>query len=304
MRNAHAAAPSWQGWREEAVDVCALPLAQRLAALLDRDPAALRGGDALPQGWHVILFAPMTPQARLGSDGHPREAGGFAPPDLPRRMLGGRRVRFERDLAIGAPVRRTSVLTSFERKQGRSGALAVASLRHTITAEGESEPAIIEEQDILYREAAGGAPGPGVAVAPDVPVAPGVAVAPDVPATAEPAVPSHTRPFRPDPVMLFRYSAITFNGHRIHYDQPYATAEEGYPGLIVNGGLIALMLLEFVRDVAGRTLRAMSVRNRAPLICGRPARLCVAPAGEGAEEGWTLWAEDEAGRLALEASAR
>jgi 3-methylfumaryl-CoA hydratase len=140
---------------------------------------------------------------------------------------------------------------------------------------------VIEEQDVIYRAAAG---------APEA--------AKPAPEPVRPA-PSLTRAFTPDPVMLFRYSAVTFNGHRIHYDQPYATGTEGYPGLIVNGGLTALLLLELVKVAAGRPLTAMSVRNRKPLICGRPARLCAAAAGDG----WDLWAEDSNGRMALEAHA-
>jgi 3-methylfumaryl-CoA hydratase len=272
----------WFDRREEAADVCALPLVQRLAALLDQDPARLRNGDALPQGWHMILFTPVAPQSGLGQDGHPTASGLLAPPaDLPRRMLGGRRTQFERALRIGAEMRRVSQVVAFEEKQGRSGRLAIATLRHSIFEGDAAAPSVIEEQDVIYRAAAG------------VPEA-----AKPAPEPVRPA-PSLTRAFTPDPVMLFRYSAVTFNGHRIHYDQPYATGTEGYPGLIVNGGLTALLLLELVKVAAGRPLTAMSVRNRKPLICGRPARLCAAAAGDG----WALWAEDSNGRMALEAHA-
>jgi 3-methylfumaryl-CoA hydratase len=272
----------WLNRREETVDICALPLVQRLAALLDRDPGGYRASDALPQGWHMILFTPVTPQSGLGADGHPAASGLMsAPADLPRRMLGGRRARFEGVLRIGAEVRRVSEVVAFEAKQGRSGRLAIATIRHSIFEAGANAAAVIEEQDVIYRAAAGAAEAGAPAAEPLRPM------------------PSLTRELTPDPVMLFRYSTITFNGHRIHYDQDYATGAEGYPGLIVNGGLTALLLLELVKELAGRSLRTMSVRNRRPLICGRPARLCVAPAGEG----WDLWAEDETGRMALEAHA-
>lgn len=277
------------GRREEAVDLCTLPLVQRLAALLDHDPGEYRTGDLLPQGWHMILFTPVARQSGLGPDGHPEAAGLLAAPaHLPRRLLGGRRTRFVGPLRIGAEVRRVSEVTAFEEKQGQSGRLAVATVRHSLFEAGQPEAAVIEEQDVIYREAAGAAVG----------------AAPRPVSEAERPVPAHVRTVTPDPVMLFRYSAVTFNGHRIHYDPAYATSVEGYPGLIVNGGLTALLLLELGKEALGRPLAGLQVRNRRPLICGRPARLCAAPVcAERAGDGLALWAEDEGGRLALEASA-
>jgi 3-methylfumaryl-CoA hydratase len=274
-------APAWLNRREETADLCALPLVQRLAALLDRDPAAFRDGDALPQGWHMILFTPVARQSELGPDGHPVAGGMSAPPGLPRRMLGGRRTRFCAPLRIGAPVHRVSEVVGFEEKQGRSGRLGVAALRHSIAEAGQSEPAVIEEQDVIYRAAAGTPAEAAATTAPERPAA------------------THSRAFTPDPALLFRYSAITFNAHRIHYDEHYATSQEGYPGLIVNGGLTALLLLELAKDAAGQAFAELKVRNRRPLICGRPATLCATRSSEG----WTLWAEDDQGRMALEASA-
>ncbi len=229
----------------------------------------------------MILFTPEAPQSALGVDGHPIAGGILAPPaELPRRMLGGRRTRFNGVLRIGGTARRLSEVATFEEKQARSGRLAVATVRHSIVADGEPEPAIIEEQDVIYREAVGTV---SAAAAPD----------PDRP------TPFREHTITPDPAMLFRYSAITFNAHRIHYDAAYATGQEGYPGLIVNGGLTALLLLEMAKQVATRDLTRLNVRNRRPLLCGHPARLCVAPDGEG----WVLWAEDDEGRMALEANA-
>lgn len=272
---------SWLGRRVEAEDVCALAQARRLAALLDRDPARLREGDALPPGWHAVLFTPEPPQSALGPDGHPSGGDGLPPPPLPRRMLGGRRTRFLSPLRIGAAVRRISEVTGFAEKQGRSGRLVLVTLRHTIAHADAPDAAVIEEQDIVYREAASGAPADAAAV-------------PAPPAAA------HSRAFNPDPVLLFRYSAVTFNAHRIHYDRPYATGQEGYPDLVVNGGLTALLLLELWTSATGRAPAEMTARNRRPLFCGRSARLCAAPAGDG----WALWAEDADGAVALEATAR
>jgi 3-methylfumaryl-CoA hydratase len=277
----------WLGRREETQDVCALPLVRRLAALLDQDPARLRTGDALPEGWHMILFTPETRQSALGSDGHAGGGDFLPPPPLPRRMLGGRRTRFAAPIRIGDEMKRVSEVTGFEEKSGRSGKLVIVTLRHSI-GPVDGDAAVIEEQDIIYRE-------------PASPAAKAEGAKAEGAAAEEPrAEPVATRDFRPDPVLLFRYSAVTFNGHRIHYDAPYATGTEGYPGLIVNGGLTALLALELGKQAMGRAPVAMQVRNRRPLICDRPARLCAAPA----EAGFALWAEDDKGRVALEASIK
>jgi 3-methylfumaryl-CoA hydratase len=272
----------WLGRREETQDVCALPLARRLAALLDQDPAGFRTGDALPEGWHMILFTPETRQGGLGPDGHAGGGDFLPPPPLPRRMLGGRRTRFDAPIRIGDEMKRVSEVTGFEEKSGRSGKLVIVTLRHSI-GPADGEAAVIEEQDIIYRE----------------PATPGVK-SEAAPAEESRSAPTATRDFAPDPVLLFRYSAVTFNGHRIHYDAPYTTGTEGYPALIVNGGLTALFALELGKQAMGRAPVAMQVRNRRPLFCDRPARLCAAPN----ENGFALWAEDDKGRVALEASIR
>lgn len=276
---------TWEEWREEANDVCALPLVQRLAALLDRDASTYRAGDILPQGWHMTLFTPTASQSTLKADGHPETHGQYAPAGFPRRMLGGRRTQFHGPLTIGADVRRISQVAEVKKKHGQSGEFTIVTVRHSTSQVGDDAPAIIEEQDIIYRKAA----------EPDRATA-----APPLPPSQETERPfaAYRWNFTPDPTLLFRYSAITFNAHRIHYDQPYATGEEGYPGLIVNGGLTMLLLLEKVKEVAGRPLRSVDVRNRRPLVCGKAAWLCLTPS----EPGWALWAENERGHVALEAS--
>lgn len=273
-------ARSWVGRSERADDLCALPLVQRLAALLDRDPAGLRQGDPLPAGWHMILFTPIAPQSRLGPDGHP-VLGDFLPPlALPRRMLGGRRTRFHAPVPIGAAVHRVSEITRVEPKQGRSGRLVLVTIQHRIHVGGGDAPAIVEDQDVIYREAASAAPSRAE------------------PAEALPGI-EEEQAFHPDEALLFRYSAVTFNAHRIHYDQPYATGVEDYPALVVNGGLTALLLFELFRRVARRDPVATSARNLRPLFCGRPTRLCA----RRDSDGWALFAVDEQGRMALEARA-
>jgi 3-methylfumaryl-CoA hydratase len=268
---------------ELAEDVCALPLVRRVAAMLDLDPAGFRDGDPLPRGWHVTLFTVPTRQSELRPDG---VAGlGVTLPDLglPRLMMGGKRARFIRDLLIGDTLRRASRIVSIVPKEGRSGRFVIVTMCQEISSVRGTEPVLVEEQDYVMREAAAeGAP----------------ASPPSAPATRREA--RYEREVTPDEALLFRYCAITFNTHRIHYDQPYATAGEGYPALVVNGGLPVLMLVELFKASAARSPEAVTSRNVGPLFCGRPIRLCAEP-GDGE---WRLWAEDAAGAIAVEVTIR
>jgi 3-methylfumaryl-CoA hydratase len=265
-------------------DVCALPLVRRLAALLDRDPLALREGDPLPRGWHPLLFNAPTPQSRLRSDG--TADLGVALPDLglPRLMLGGRQHRFAGDIPIGARVRRETRSGDVQVKQGRSGRFALVKVEHRIFVEGHGEPAVVEHQDYVLR-AASEAPAAPAAAAEPAPVAAGAATT--------------SRTLVPDERLLFRYCAITDNPHRIHYDQPYALQQEGYPALVVNGSIPALFLLELFRQAAGREPTGFSSRNVAPMFCGRPLALHVRREAAG----WRLWAQDADGRTTFDAHA-
>ena len=268
-------------------DICALPLVRRLAALLDRDPASLREGDALPHGWHVTMFNPPQRQSQLRHDG---AAGvGVVLPDLglPRLMLGGRQIRFLGEIPIGARVRRESRQGEVRIKQGRSGRFALVNVEHRLFAGSAAEPVLIESNDYVLREA-------GTAMSAVTAAPAGVAVPAPPPVT-----PDAQRIIGPDEAMLFRYSAITDNPHRIHFDQPYATGVEGYPALVVNGSLPAMFLLDMFRATAGCEVRRFNARNAAPLFCGRPLRLCIFKA----DDGWRLWAEDDQGRTAFEAQA-
>jgi 3-methylfumaryl-CoA hydratase len=264
--------------REEARDICTPTGTQRLAALLDLDPAQFGEGRRLPFGWHVALFPPLARQADLGPDGHP-EPNGFMPSSsLPRRVHGGRRIWLHSPIFIGDPLRRVSEIASVEHKDGRSGPLMVVTVRHSIFRMNLRDPAAVEEQDIIYR----GPAKPSAAAGPPLQVA------------------LHQRPFRPTTPLLFRYSAATFNAHRIHYDQSYATGTEGYPSLVVNGGLTALFLLQLFRDVTGGDPSYFEAKNRRLLFCDHEITLCAAPF----DLGWRLWAEDDEGRIAIEAVAK
>lgn len=271
---------------EIAHDICAPTLAMRLAALLDRDPATVREGEALPRGWHVALFTVSTAHAALRPDG----VGGlgFAMPDLglPRLMLGGKRTRFEGDIVIGSRVRRESRIASVVPKTGRSGAMAIVTVRHAIFGEGREMPIIVEEQDYIMRQEAITGSAPARPTSPPDREAQGVSQ-------------GHMRTIVPSEIMLFRYCAITFNAHRIHYDQPYATSAEGYPGIVVNGGLPGLFLIELFKETAGREPNVFDIRNVGPLYCGRPCHLSAVETAEG----WALAATDDTGAPAAEAMA-
>ena len=268
---------------DKAHDICALPLVRRIAATLDLDPDAIRTGDPLPRGWHVALFTAPTRQSELRPDGV--GSLGVTLPDLglPRLMAGGKRTRFSGDIVIGQTVRRRSLITAVHPKEGRSGRFVLVTMRHEITCGTGPEPVLVEEQDYVMREAVADA-------------APAAAAA--VPSAMSPRGARHAREVVPDEALLFRYCAITFNAHRIHYDRPFAVGPEGYPALLVNGGLPVLMLLELYRAAGGRPLASVTSRNIGPLFCGRPMRLCAEPA----DGSWRLWAEDDVGRTCIEVS--
>lgn len=246
----------------------------QLAALLDHEVAPWPAGQVPPLG-HWLLFQPAPRQGLLGPDGHPAQAAS----DLPRRMWAGSRVRFARPIALGVALRRESETIADTPKQGRSGRMRFVTFRHRIWA--GDELAVEEEQDIVYREAAG---GPASPLAAPEQMAPAPAIARRVCA---------------DPVALFRFSALTFNAHRIHYDQPYATAVEGYPGLVVHGPYIATLLMDhYLRhrpavQVAGFAFRAMR-----PIFANEPFTLGLEPSATGAE----LVAIDRHGGLAMQAT--
>lgn len=265
-------------------DNCALPLVRRVHALLGRDDSKIRSGDPLPRGWHFILFTPTAPQTAIGPDGTPMRQGEIdAPADLPRRMMGGRRFTFFADIPIGADVRRTKeVLTSVE-KTGRSGRFMIRTTRTLIYVGDARQPALQEDFDTLFRAPA----------ASQGPQAGGVAGREERAADVHETV-------RVDEIMLFRYSACTFNAHRIHYDQPYATRTEGYPALVVNAGLTVLLLRELGARLMDAPIASMSTRNGRPIYCGSNVRLCA----KATEGGYDLWAEDEQRNVCADVTLR
>jgi 3-methylfumaryl-CoA hydratase len=270
----------WIDKTETQHDVIRAGMAEALAAVLDRPPP--QAGAPLPPLWHWIYFWTIRPQAEVGPDGHPKR-GGFLPPvPLPRRMWAGGRLHFNAPLPVDAAATRTSRILDVSVKQGRSGNLAFVTVQHEIAHDGMV--AITEEHDIVYRDA----PQPGAAV----------------PASKlAPAAAAWSRTVTPDPVLLFRYSALTFNGHRIHYDRSYVTEVEGYPGLIVHGPLIATLLVDLLqRNMPDAQIAEFDFRAVGPLFDIESFQVCGQPAADGRSV--QLWAKNARGELAMQAEAR
>ncbi|MBK6005021.1 MaoC family dehydratase N-terminal domain-containing protein [Ramlibacter ginsenosidimutans] len=272
----------WQGRSETLHDEITAAPVRNLSATLDRDdPEPVRGTE-LPPLWHWLYFLPSARQSELGPDGHPKR-GGFLPPvPLPRRMWAGGRLQWLAPLRVGEAVERTSKIVSVTHKSGRSGDLLFVLVRHELrNAQGL---ALTEEHDIVYRPA----PRPGDPVPPP---------------QAAPAQATWSREIVPDDVLLFRYSALTFNGHRIHYDRRYVTKVEGYPGLIVHGPLIATLLVDLARrERPDARLASFSFKAVRPTFDLHPFRVSGRPSADG--KGAQLWAQDHEGWLTMQAEAR
>ncbi|MBT8147992.1 MAG: MaoC family dehydratase N-terminal domain-containing protein [Gammaproteobacteria bacterium] len=252
-------------------------------ALLDRDASEISDGVAVPPLWHWLYFLPHARQSELAADGHPRR-GGFLPPvPLPRRMWAGGRLEFHHPLRAGDAITRRSVIKQVETKEGRSGQLAFVCVAHEIS--NSAGLAIYEEHDIVYRE------NPAASVSQSTPKA----------AKSAPATSDYSRHHLADPVTLFRYSALTFNGHRIHYDRDYVTGEEGYPGLIVHGPLLATLLVELCREnQPDARLRKFEFRALSPVFDGKPFTACGKQVDSNNTE---LWIADSDNNLCMQATA-
>ena len=273
----------WVG-RSEAVDdlVTATPCAA-LAATLDHPAQRPPAGFALPALWHWLYFLPLHPQSDIGPDGH-ASRGNFMPPvDLPRRMWAGSQLSFHAPIRVGDAVRRVSTIMGVQRKEGRSGALIFVQVRHQVFCNAAPQAALTEFHDIVYR---------GAAQAGEVAPAP----------RAAPGSSSWQRSIVPDDVLLFRYSALTFNGHRIHYDRRYVTAVEGYPGLVVHGPLIATLLMDVLRrNRPDGVVASFEFRALRPTFDLHPFSVHGEPEADGKTV--HLWARDHEGWLTMEATA-
>jgi len=269
----------WVG-REQVLEETLAPFsAIAMSGLLDQaTPPAV--GDALPLPWHWLYFLDAPARAATGLDGHPLR-GGFLPPvPLPRRMWAAGAMQCEAPLHIGMVARRRSTVRSVDLKDGRTGPLVFVTVDHMLEQHGRA--CIREEQNIVYREA---------------PTAP-APLAPCEPATK---VAQWSLPFKPDPPQLFRFSALTYNGHRIHYDRDYAVREEFYPALVVHGPLLATALLDLLaRGRPGAVVRAFKFRALRPAFDTDTLLLCAAADGGDAVD---LWTQDLQGQVGMTARA-
>jgi len=274
---------AWIGRQETVSDTITPTPYAALSATLDRPVERPAPGTPLPALWHWLYFLPLHRQSEIGADGHAKR-GGFLPPvPLPRRMWAASQLKFHAPLRVADAVTRTSTIQSVSEKSGRSGQLVFVKVRHELRRQGEAAVALTEFHDIVYREA----PKPT-----DVAPAPQPA----------PAASRWEKKWLPDDVLLFRYSALTFNGHRIHYDRRYVTEVEGYPGLIVHGPLIATLLLDLLRWQRPEAIVARyEFRALRPIFDLHSFHVCGEPATDG--KNVRLWARDHEGWLAMEASA-
>ncbi len=268
----------WVGRTEIVTDEISPTHAASIAAVLDAAHTPVALGDTLPALWHWCFFLPRVAQHTLGDDGHPM-LGGFMPSvPYPRRMFAGARITFHAPVRIGHPAERHGEIRNVALKSGRSGSLAFVTVGYRIVQNGTL--CIEEEQDIVYRE-------------------PGESLPATIPVKLPPLAPdAWSRTLIPDTRLLFRFSALTFNAHRIHYDRDYATRVEGYPALVVHGPLTAMLLTTLVRANDLRPIARFTFRGMSPLFDGTPCRLVATPTSDGAD----LRAEAADGALALQAT--
>lgn len=266
----------WVGRRREMEDFAAPWPVAALSATFDEDDPVPRMGDAVPPLWHWLYFLEIARQSGIGPDGH-AERGDFLPSlPLPRRMWAGSRLTFEGEpLRIGETIKRVSEIKAVEAKSGSTGQMVFVTVLHTIS--GPRGVSCLEEHDIVYREAA----------------KPGEQQRPAKPAPSDAA---WSKTLMPDPVLLFRFSALTFNGHRIHYDQPYVTGVEGYPGLIVHGPMMGMLQLELGRrSHPQKTVKGFEFRALSPAFANAPIMVGARGDSDGS---LTTWVANDKGGLA------
>ena len=269
----------WIGRTDVREDVVTAAPLVALSALLDREDPPPREGDAAPPLAHWLYFLPKYRQSEAGPDGHALKGAFLPPAPLPRRMWAGSRIEFLGPMRVGARNERVSRIADVVPKEGRSGPLLFVTVRHEIRANGTA--AIVDQHDIVFRGETALANAP----------------------KAAPADAAWKREIHPDPVLLFRYSAVTFNSHRIHFDHPYVTKVEGYPGLVVHGPLIATLLVDLLRrNRPGVELRSYAFRALRPLYDTATFSTCGAP--DESERSAKLWTRDAEGAVTMEATAR
>jgi 3-methylfumaryl-CoA hydratase len=267
---------------KKTTEICSVSMVRRVAAMLDLDTQGYSVGDVLPRGWHFFMLAGETRKSALRSDGFP--GLGLPIPDLslPRLLLGGRTVSYQGDIVIGAEVERTSFIKNITEKTTASGRMAIVTLQHELRPVSEPNPAIIETQTYILL---------GITKA-----------SKQIETIATTPVPTqkYQKQIVPDETLLFQYSALGFNSHKIHLDRDYAQNIEGLPDLVVNGGLATLLLTEFLRNDLGLNLTSIKVKHVAPLYCNRKMTIFT----EGGTTNWQLKIYDDNNNVAVEMEAQ
>ena len=273
----------WIGRSETVTDTVTPTPYAALSATFDRDPERPSAGTPLPALWHWLYFLPLHKRSDIGPDGHAKR-GGFLPPvPLPRRMWAGSQFEFHAPIRVGDTIIRTSTIHDVTEKTGRTGPLVFVKVRHEIRRAGEEAKALTEFHDIVYREA---------------PKAGDVAPQPVIAPTAS----AWERKWTPDDVLLFRYSALTFNGHRIHYDRKYVTEVEGYPGLVVHGPMLATLMLDLLRyERPDAVVTRYEFKAMRPVFDIHPFWVCGEPQADGKTV--KLWVRDHEGAQNMVATA-
>ncbi len=266
----------WVGRSQSDLDVLSSRQARLMAATLGIPQSDFVDGTPLPPLWHWHYFLSGAPPSALGRDGHPAR-GGFLPPvPLSNRMWAGGALEFHGDLPLGANVQKRSSIASVEHKQGRTGELVFVTVLHEVLREGKV--LVTEHHDIVYKEASKAGATAAMLEIPE---------------------PQQTRRVKPDSTMLFRYSALTFNGHRIHYDADYCREVEGYPNLVIHGPLNATLLARFAEEVSGRRLKHFRYRAVQPAILGNELEFNAAPDGDQL----VVWVSLTGGAVSMRAEA-
>jgi 3-methylfumaryl-CoA hydratase len=238
----------------KSTEICTLTMVRRVAAMLDLDTSTFSEGDILPKGWHFFMLAGETRKSELRKDGFP--GLGVSMPDfqLPRLLLGGRTVAYRGEITIGSEVERTSFVKEIKEKTTNNGPMAIVTIQHELRPIAQEQSAIVETQTYILLESKTAPPQPS--------------------ATAAASIGSElnivgAKQFIPDETLLFQYSALGFNSHKIHFDRDYARNVEGLPDLVVNGGLATLLMTEFIRNDMKLDLTEIEVKHVAPLYCNR-----------------------------------
>ncbi len=269
----------------KSTEICSLTMVRRVAAMLDLDSQAFSLGDVLPKSWHFFMLAGETRKSELRQDGFP--GLGVPMPDLgnlTRLLLGGRTVSFNGDILIGSIVEKTSFVKNIVEKTTKNGQMAIVTIQHELRSVLDSTPAIIETQTYILKPITNYELG----------IRSFIPSKPSIP-NSEFLIPN-SKVFTPDETLIFQYSALGFNSHKIHLDRNYAQNVEGLPDLVVNGGLTTLLLTEFIKTDLGHELKNIKIKHIAPLFCNRPMTLTA----EEGEAGWQFKVFDDCNALAVE----